>query len=113
MENQEPTYAIVELFGHQTIAGKVSSQEFGGASFMRVDVAATSKKPAFTKSFGAKAVYAINWCDEETATAYANQLDAAPIQNYQVRAVVSKMLEEAKGIEAADVEDEELPWDSH
>lgn len=31
-------WCIVELFGHQRIAGRVSEQTIGGQSFVRVDV---------------------------------------------------------------------------
>ena len=33
-------WAIVEIFGHQRIAGKVTEQTIGGCSFVRVDVPA-------------------------------------------------------------------------
>ena len=31
------SWAIVEIFGHQTFAGRVTEQAIGGASFVRVD----------------------------------------------------------------------------
>jgi hypothetical protein len=42
------TFAIVELFGHSIISGKVSEQVIGGASFVRVDVPAVDGTEAYT-----------------------------------------------------------------
>ena len=78
---QPAMFAIVELFGHQRVAGRISEQSFGGDSFVRVDVPEVSFEErdygderlqtrviqAHTRTFGAKAIYAINWCDEQTA----------------------------------------------
>lgn len=36
------THAIVELFGHNQIAGKVTEQTISGQSFFRIDVPATN-----------------------------------------------------------------------
>jgi hypothetical protein len=30
-------WALLELFGHQRLAGRVTEQQLGGASFVRVD----------------------------------------------------------------------------
>ncbi len=43
-------FAIVELFGHQVIAGKVSEQVIGGQGFIRVDVPTTESQEGFTKA---------------------------------------------------------------
>jgi hypothetical protein len=43
------SFAIVEVFGHQKFAGRVTEQAIGGASFVRVDVPKTRKHPAFTR----------------------------------------------------------------
>lgn len=38
MSEKFEQWAIVDLFGHTRIAGKVSEQVIGGCSFVRVDV---------------------------------------------------------------------------
>jgi len=52
-------WCIVELFGHQQIAGKVSEKSMAGTTLLRVDVPKTSQRPAFTKFYGGGAIYAI------------------------------------------------------
>jgi hypothetical protein len=72
-------YAIVELFGHQVIAGKVSEEVIGGQGFVRVDVPAIDGQDAFTKFYGAGAIYAITPCDQDTAFAAVVGLKKKPI----------------------------------
>jgi hypothetical protein len=42
-------YCILELFGHNKIAGLVTEQSLGGTNFIRVDVPMTSSQPGFTR----------------------------------------------------------------
>lgn len=67
-------WCVVELFGHQQIAGYVSEQVFGGGAFVRVDVPATEYSEAHTKLYGEKAIYAIHPCSEEIAKKAAESL---------------------------------------
>ena len=39
-------WAVLELFGHQRLAGLVSEVQIGGASFVRVDVPHEDKRKA-------------------------------------------------------------------
>lgn len=66
MADKFEQWAVVELFGHQVIAGMVSEQVIGGQGFVRVDVPAVNGSQAFTKFYGAGAIYAISPCDEAT-----------------------------------------------
>lgn len=95
-------WAVVELFGHQQIAGKVSEHAIGGASLLRVDVpelpgipertierygqnykvATVPASPGFTKFFGASAIYSLTPCDEQTALRVAQSMRVVPIQAY-------------------------------
>ena len=83
MEPQEKfdVWALVELFGHSRIAGRVTERNLGGAAFLQVDVPETEKNPAFTRVLNPSAIYAINPIDETTARNYAERLDAAPIKS--------------------------------
>lgn len=108
-EHQQPAlFAIVELFGHQRVAGRVSQQVFGGASFVRVDVPAidveerdyvdgqgyvTTRREiqAHTRSFGAAAIYAINWCDETTAAIAARSIKHEPLSPYSVKSAIDAL----------------------
>lgn len=108
-QDQTPAqFAIVELFGHQRVAGKISQQTFGGASFVRVDVPeieaqereyvdgrgyVTSVRTiqAHTRSFGGGAIYAINWCDETTAQIAARAIKHEPLSPYSVKSAIDAL----------------------
>ena len=67
-------WAVVELFGHNRIAGKVSEATIGGCAFVRVDVPETAK-PAYTKYFGNGAIYAMTPCEEIVAKLAAGEIE--------------------------------------
>lgn len=80
----EAQYCVLDLFGHQKIAGKVSEQEIGGQTFVRVDVPATSSQPAFTKFFGQGAIYSITPVDEATCKRAVESYQVEPIEVYRL-----------------------------
>lgn len=67
-------HALVELFGHQRIAGKVSEQVIAGVGFIRVDVPETIRKPAYTRFFNPSAVYGITPVTEDVAAMLAQTI---------------------------------------
>lgn len=81
------TWAIVEVMGHRQFAGFVSEQAIGGVSFVRIDTPEVFKNgehfPAFTKLLGASSIYAISPCTEETARAFAAQLQQRSFATYE------------------------------
>ena len=95
-------WAIVELFGHQQIAGRVSEAQIGGCSFVRVDVPEVGEQKGFTKFYGNGAIYAITITDEETARAAATYYRQQPIEEWTLRDM-SRALPEPDG-------DRELPY---
>lgn len=78
-------FAIVELMGHQRIAGRLTEQVVGGSAFVRVDVPALPGVPAFTKLLGPSSIYAITIVDEETANAAARMISARPVTVFSAR----------------------------
>jgi hypothetical protein len=88
-------WAIVELFGHQKMAGKVSEQTIAGSSMVRIDVPNTEKVPAFTRLLNVSAIYAINPTTEEIAVGYAERIQSQPISVYDAREVLQR-IESAK-----------------
>jgi hypothetical protein len=72
-------WAILELFGHNQIAGLVSEQSIAGGAFIRVDVPEIRGAPAFTKFYNASAVYAITPCTHEAAITAAQKLEIRPV----------------------------------
>lgn len=84
MSEKFEQFAIVELFGHQVIAGKVSEQVIGGQGFVRVDVPPVDGEEGFTKFYGAGAIYALTPCNEETMLAAVTGLRQKPIDVWKL-----------------------------
>lgn len=96
IENKLEIFAIVELFGHTKIAGRVTEQNIAGTNMLRVDVPETKSNPPFTRFFGSAAIYAINPVTEEVADAYAERLSVQPIQVYDINGMVEKKMLQIK-----------------
>lgn len=90
-------FAIIELFGHNKLAGKCTEQNIAGTNFLRVDVPKTTLQPPYTRLLNHAAIYAINPVTEEIANAYAERLQAAPITAYDIREQM-KMASEQKSL---------------
>lgn len=94
-------WALVELFGHNKIAGRVSEATIAGGAFIRVDVPACGEQKAFTRYFGPSAIYSINPVSEEIARALVAQQNGRPVERYEL----PKLAAPAAAPENADV-----PW---
>jgi hypothetical protein len=93
MENQSfDQHCIVELMGHQRIAGRVTEQAVGGTNFVRVDVPAVNGNPAFTRLLGSAAIYALNPVSEEIALEADKQFRSLPVQAYDIPALRQRSL---------------------
>jgi len=75
-------WAVVELFGHQVTAGKVTEEQIGGKAFVRVDVPAENEQPGFTKFYGAEAIYCLTPVSEEVARAAVRGMRPQPVSVY-------------------------------
>jgi hypothetical protein len=80
----DETWAIVDLFGHQRLAGLVSEAAIGGASFIRVDVPGVDGQAAFTRYFGGAAIYSISPCSEAVAKALVRVSNPRPVSLYDL-----------------------------
>lgn len=87
-------WAVVELMGHQKIAGHISETTVAGSAMLRVDVPETKTKPEFTRFLGSSAIYAINPCTEEFARQCCEALDLRPVQIWEVDREIQKKVEE-------------------
>jgi hypothetical protein len=76
--------AVIELFGHNRIAGMVTEQTIGGCSFIRVDVPTVGTIPGFSKFFGGPAIYAIAPCSKEEAFIAADNIRARPVDTWLI-----------------------------
>jgi hypothetical protein len=75
-------WAIVEIFGHERIAGEVSEQIVAGHGFVRVDVPALDGQAAFTRLYGQAAIYSITPVSEDIARRAAAGMRVRPVNVY-------------------------------
>ena len=94
MEEKFEQWAMVELYGHQRIVGKVSEASIGGCSFVRVDVPETGSQKPFTRYFGNNAIYSINPVSEEIAREMLKQCVNVPVQRYELPMLTETQPEE-------------------
>lgn len=87
-ENIE-AWAIVELFGHQRVAGRISDHQFGGETFVRVDI--PKGAGFYTRLFGKGAIYCINLTDEATSRAAAAAFVSKPAYAYELEHSVQRL----------------------
>lgn len=72
-------WAIIEIFGHVRLAGRITEAKIGGCEFLRVDVPETSEQPAFTRLYGQGAIYSITLVSEDVARLAAERLAEKPL----------------------------------
>ena len=84
-------WALVELFGHQKIVGKVSEASLAGGAFLRVDVPAFNGQPAFTRFYGPGAIYSINPVTEEIARGLMTQYRNEPVSRFELPQLAEKV----------------------
>lgn len=68
--SEQERYAFVELMGHRQRVGRVSEvSQFGGV-FCRVEPLQRDGTLGPAEDYGCSAIYAISWCEKETALQY-------------------------------------------
>lgn len=113
METNEPkafeAWGLLELFGHQRIAGLITEQTIGGVHFLRIDVPALPaganswEKPiqAYTRYFTQGAIYGMTPTSEEVARRLAADMRARP--------AFAVSLESRPALSSASLDDDDLP----
>ena len=98
-------WAVLELFGHQRLAGLVSEVQLGGASFVRVDVPKDAEKKGWklTKMYNPSAIYSITPVTEATARMVAVSVAGEPVTRWDVQEMVR---EAKKALRPAPLEEE-------
>jgi hypothetical protein len=97
MNEKIELYALVELFGHQKIAGTITEHSFGPSTFIRIDVPETENQPAFTRLVNPSAVYAINPVTKEVMESLVLSIQAKPIDSWDIRKMQEKLILLTKG----------------
>lgn len=77
-------HCIVEIMGHQVIAGKVSEETHFGSPLMRVDVPTSTKREGFTVYYGGNSIYKIAPTTEEIVKAFVEKQDPEPVKPYML-----------------------------
>ena len=106
-------WAIVELMGHNTIAGYVCEQSQYGVAMLRVDVPGNESQAPFSKFYGGSSIYGITPTTEEIARHAASRLAVRPVSHWTVPdpkprlvdSVASGMVDEYDRYEDADDDD--------
>jgi len=77
-------WAVLELFGHVRLAGRVTEASIGGCSFLRVDVPDKEGATQFTRYFGNGAIYSMTPVTEDVARAVGNGSATAPVKPWEM-----------------------------
>lgn len=121
-------WAIVELMGHQRMAGRVIEATIAGAAMLRIDVPAIEiddtpfgepqrmrTVPAYTRFVSPAAVYAINPTTEDVARRAARYCAAEPLKAYAPEPTAPQL--PGRGAYTADPDaepdgepDDDQPW---
>lgn len=93
MDTQEIQWAIIELMGHQQIAGRY--QEAAGGMH-RIDVPDTTEDAGldsfrFTRLYSPAAIYSITFVDEMAARHAAKMLSPRPVSIYGFEAEMKRL----------------------
>lgn len=98
------SWGLLELFGHQRLAGKLSEQTIGGVHFIRIDVPDVGDIKSYTRFFTQGAIYGMTPMDEHTARKLATYMRAVPVSAYELCSV-----EPARQIAHSDPDDD-MPY---
>jgi len=103
-------YAVVELFGHGTIAGKVTGQTIGACSFVRVDVDSGNETPGYTSLLGQNAIFRLTIVDEATAKVAAAKYCPHPMVVWSIDRFVDQQRKRLQPEPEDDEYEEERYW---
>lgn len=100
-------WAIVELFGHQRVAGAITETSVAGASFLQITIPAVEYTerwtvegtprerlhmiPEHSVAHPPSAIYGVHWVDEGTATLEAHRLRHEAIKPITLRATLDSL----------------------
>lgn len=104
-------FALVELFGHQRIVGRVTEATLAGGAFLRVDVPAFNGSPAFTRFYGPSAIYSLSPITEQIARDLMAQNRHEPVSRFDLPQLAEKV--ESTGPQIGSEEDPDYCVDCH
>lgn len=68
------SWAVVELFGHRTLAGEVGEAYMFGTTLMRIAIPGPQGEPPDVQYYGGSAIYSLSPCSEAHARLVADRL---------------------------------------
>jgi hypothetical protein len=98
-------YAIVELFGHMKIAGKITERTIAGEGFLQLDIEQEDGS-SFTRLIHPKSIYALNPVPREVALELATRWQYAPVKPYDVPKLQEAFRKEQAEDQRAEVDDQ-------
>jgi hypothetical protein len=101
-------WAIVELFGHNKIAGYVTTAIIGTSGMLRVDVPEVEGLAAFTRFYGPGAIYSLTLVTEEVARAALQEIRPRAVTVYIPRQIAASSAPCEEDEEPED--DEDMPF---
>jgi hypothetical protein len=110
MSDKLETWAVVELFGHDRIAGYVTEQEIAGSAFVRVDVPEVDGEPGFSKLFGPSAIYSLTPVSEDVARAACVRFAVRPLGTWTpsvLRSLPPPVVDQDEWVMSAHQEDDD------
>ena len=105
------SWGLVELFGHQRVAGRITEQQVGGCNFVRVDI--PQGEGFYTRLFGQDAIYAINLTDEAAARVLATRYAEKPPYAYELESAQRRLAPPVAPLERGHEPDEDDALDDH
>ena len=102
------SWGLVELFGHQRVAGRITEQQVGGCNFVRVDI--PQGEGFYTRLFGQGAIYAINLTDEAAARVLASRYAEKPPYAYELAHAQERPSSSSLALEAPESYDDDQPY---
>jgi len=82
-------WALIELMGHQRIAGLVCEVNIAGRGFLRVDVPDANGVIQFSRIYAPDAIYCISPTDRQIAIGLAVKCAARPFQCYDLQKLIA------------------------
>jgi hypothetical protein len=104
MPDKWEQWCLLELYGHQRLAGLVTEATIGGCSFIRVDVPPDGDSEGFTRYYGNGAIYSMTPCTEDVARAMVSMLKPRPLTIYDISGLKA-LAEPERSAEDYDEED--------
>lgn len=90
-------WALVELMGHQRIAGLATEVNIAGKGFIRVDVPNEKGEFIFTRFYAPDAIYCVSPVDKQIAIGLAVKCASRPVNIYDLaRLVEDKKVDEGQ-----------------